>query len=106
MIRRPPRSTLFPYTTLFRSQTAAPRHLLHDQLGDAALIEDLGSAVGDQLQRAAQVRLNEPRACGRDFAIREELGARGGEPGEPFGLTADLATAHAEIGRASCRERV
>src|SRR2546422_8217687 len=25
MIRRPPRSTLFPYTTLFRSLTAAPR---------------------------------------------------------------------------------
>src|SRR2546422_5868760 len=25
MIRRPPRSTLFPYTTLFRSQQAAPR---------------------------------------------------------------------------------
>src|SRR5258708_21636237 len=25
MIRRPPRSTLFPYTTLFRSATAAPR---------------------------------------------------------------------------------
>src|SRR3712207_8327887 len=26
MIRRPPRSTLFPYTTLFRSQPPAPRH--------------------------------------------------------------------------------
>src|SRR2546428_7662602 len=25
MIRRPPRSTLFPYTTLFRSLTVAPR---------------------------------------------------------------------------------
>src|SRR5258706_7358991 len=25
MIRRPPRSTLFPYTTLFRSLRAAPR---------------------------------------------------------------------------------
>src|SRR5205814_5913096 len=25
MIRRPPRSTLFPYTTLFRSPRAAPR---------------------------------------------------------------------------------
>src|SRR3712207_7656632 len=24
MIRRPPRSTLFPYTTLFRSETSAP----------------------------------------------------------------------------------
>src|SRR3712207_8464678 len=27
MIRRPPRSTLFPYTTLFRSSPAAPRSL-------------------------------------------------------------------------------
>src|SRR5256885_11706250 len=26
MIRRPPRSTLFPYTTLFRSQRGGPRH--------------------------------------------------------------------------------
>src|SRR2546430_5104871 len=27
MIRRPPRSTLFPYTTLFRSHVHAPEHL-------------------------------------------------------------------------------
>src|SRR5258708_12207536 len=27
MIRRPPRSTLFPYTTLFRSVLARPQHL-------------------------------------------------------------------------------
>src|SRR5256885_11882389 len=26
MIRRPPRSTLFPYTTLFRSRTGQPEH--------------------------------------------------------------------------------
>src|SRR2546430_10124244 len=26
MIRRPPRSTLFPYTTLFRSELRAPAH--------------------------------------------------------------------------------
>src|SRR3712207_7977179 len=26
MIRRPPRSTLFPYTTLFRSKVKSPRH--------------------------------------------------------------------------------
>src|SRR2546428_8859099 len=26
MIRRPPRSTLFPYTTLFRSRTRQPQH--------------------------------------------------------------------------------
>src|SRR3712207_7602053 len=37
MIRRPPRSTLFPYTTLFRSQhddVLRPRGPRVDQLGD------------------------------------------------------------------------
>src|SRR5229473_7138666 len=29
MIRRPPRSTLFPYTTLFRSRRGVPRRGLH-----------------------------------------------------------------------------
>src|SRR2546427_8502516 len=33
MIRRPPRSTLFPYTTLFRSVAAGPRGDAHDQPG-------------------------------------------------------------------------
>src|SRR5258705_7366528 len=32
MIRRPPRSTLFPYTTLFRSTLADQRDVLVDQL--------------------------------------------------------------------------
>src|SRR3989442_9857865 len=31
MIRRPPRSTLFPYTTLFRSDTLTARHLYHEE---------------------------------------------------------------------------
>src|SRR2546422_9546248 len=34
MIRRPPRSTLFPYTTLFRSRADAAERLVVDQLGD------------------------------------------------------------------------
>src|SRR2546429_7198116 len=29
MIRRPPRSTLFPYTTLFRSRELGARNILH-----------------------------------------------------------------------------
>src|SRR5438874_9022259 len=37
MLRRPPRSTLFPYTTLFRSQLARPRDLLVGLLRDLAL---------------------------------------------------------------------
>src|SRR2546430_15292830 len=36
MIRRPPRSTLFPYTTLFRSRQRSPGLLaLHHDLGKA-----------------------------------------------------------------------
>src|SRR3712207_7904522 len=45
MIRRPPRSTLFPYTTLFRSQ----RHLPGD---DAAGVG--GHAPHDRQQRAVR----------------------------------------------------
>src|SRR3712207_8459166 len=32
MIRRPPRSTLFPYTTLFRSEGASEYHSFHHSL--------------------------------------------------------------------------
>src|SRR2546430_4019325 len=39
MIRRPPRSTLFPYTTLFRSQTAAAG-LNHGFLGGKAEVAE------------------------------------------------------------------
>src|SRR2546430_13468523 len=34
MIRRPPRSTLFPYTTLFRSRAGADSAGVDDPLGD------------------------------------------------------------------------
>src|SRR6266536_4458323 len=37
MIRRPPRSTLFPYTTLFRSRPQPRKDRRHDQRTPAAL---------------------------------------------------------------------
>src|SRR2546428_2913275 len=37
MIRRPPRSTLFPYTTLFRSSGAGKSYLVKVELGRALL---------------------------------------------------------------------
>src|SRR3712207_7917908 len=45
MIRRPPRSTLFPYTTLFRSQRRLGAAAEHD-LGVA--VTDLPEAVADR----------------------------------------------------------
>src|SRR3712207_9478827 len=102
MIRRPPRSTLFPYTTLFRSRPllvgrlAATTALVEPVRGDA----ELGRAV--HLARA-HLDLERP--------------SLGPSHGRVQGLVAvqlrhrDVvleAAGHRlpEIGRASCRERV
>src|SRR3712207_7350107 len=47
MIRRPPRSTLFPYTTLFRSLKAGNIHRL---VMESSLAQDLLTAKKDQPQ--------------------------------------------------------
>ena len=44
MIRRPPRSTLFPYTTLFRSSGAGGPCNVYGYLDDA--LQDLGLPLG------------------------------------------------------------
>src|SRR2546430_8246043 len=54
MIRRPPRSTLFPYTTLFRSVLVLPVPL-HELVGtgpDRMLLHPLVTLVFDDLLRA------------------------------------------------------
>src|SRR3712207_7733132 len=48
MIRRPPRSTLFPYTTLFRSEDRADRRAevnAHVEDGVGAVAADVGELV-------------------------------------------------------------
>jgi len=95
MIRRPPRSTLFPYTTLFRSPGAniasnlASFKNLYTREGDgtepteaAALFEDVITHVRDG-KGPALLRLKVPRLCGhsgqdtqayksREFIAEEE----------------------------------
>src|SRR2546426_6957007 len=51
MIRRPPRSTLFPYTTLFRSDLAIVRHALEDVGMEDYEDHPLGALSGGQQQR-------------------------------------------------------
>src|SRR5258706_7741833 len=53
MIRRPPRSTLFPYTTLFRSRVEADTATKLDGVSQAM------RARADQLQKVAQDRSEE-----------------------------------------------
>src|SRR5256885_12454049 len=53
MIRRPPRSTLFPYTTLFRSghalHAAAVEHVEHQRLHDVVAVVAQGHLGAAQL---------------------------------------------------------
>src|SRR3712207_7972809 len=61
MIRRPPRSTLFPYTTLFRSHDA---HAVADGAGDdrGAVADAQRPPAGDDAARRVERR--DPHAVG------------------------------------------
>src|SRR5438067_9996208 len=77
MIRRPPRSTLFPYTTLFRSQLRAPARgrAVHWR---AARERALGEGARDEPRAAADIggaRIR-PRAVRRSEEHTSELQSR------------------------------
>src|SRR5258708_23200793 len=56
MIRRPPRSTLFPYTTLFRSRAHHRLAEGADAAAGAGLYRAVGKSVGPhRVERSAQV---------------------------------------------------
>src|SRR5689334_24664670 len=64
MIRRPPRSTLFPYTTLFRSRTTRP----DDTSGFAkAAAEDLGGVVSTPVR--SEEHTSEPSHSSISYAV-------------------------------------
>src|SRR2546430_12666203 len=57
MIRRPPRSTLFPYTTLFRSETFEPLALCFRGIVQCQRIEEHTRVIGKSIKRGEQVFL-------------------------------------------------
>ena len=67
MIRRPPRSTLFPYTTLFRSGASPLRHLREYRLEDVSSFE-LGQAVTADIFEEGQLVDVAGTSIGRGFA--------------------------------------
>src|SRR2546422_9008930 len=101
MIRRPPRSTLFPYTTLFRSRVDH-----HHRLSDVEA-EGLGGARVLDLVHDLHLEEMVPRAESAELAaatlarpVRDLAGVG------PVEAAARLDSLEVEIGRASCRERV
>src|SRR5256885_16983814 len=113
MIRRPPRSTLFPYTTLFRS-VEVQQGLLDDVEHALARVQRTERVLVDQLHAAAQLaqglaaQARDLGAFDADAARRGPAQAHDGADGGGLArarLAHDgmrAAPAH-EIGRASCR---
>src|ERR1041385_5164540 len=84
MIRRPPRSTLFPYTTLFRSVGIARQNL--------AEIARRAEFVGDDANRDAGAALVAGRTVGDRLAAAET--AMGEQGGKIAGLLPDQMRKH------------
>src|SRR3712207_9304626 len=99
MIRRPPRSTLFPYTTLFRSlpyaelwdkqHSGKKGYSLMNPYKDKNNVGDFSFATGSPLYYA-------------DYDI-QDIWYNDAAPSQSHNLS---VSGSAEIGRASCRERV
>src|SRR5256885_15594069 len=97
MIRRPPRSTLFPYTTLFRSHADQALHTQHFRLRDPRhiAVRDLehgtvDDAVGHGATAQAMVRIDLREPCAEPVAdgarlLRLRGGGRGGGGGVGHG---------------------
>src|SRR3712207_8727980 len=60
MIRRPPRSTLFPYTTLFRSLDAHPPALGQVDRPAVLVVADAGEQPGHVLRRVVGLEVGGP----------------------------------------------
>src|SRR3712207_8674729 len=80
MMRRPPRSTLFPYTTLFRSRArfAAIRRALSDLLTPlfAATLAESSVALDQSISSASPSRSSKTRCSSRSEEHTPELQSR------------------------------
>src|SRR3989441_10645666 len=105
MIRRPPRSTLFPYTTLFRSVSALQPCVLVETRRNGPLhvvvlrVDELTLPIGDDLQEAGHA-LHAVDAPGDVFGRILRLGtldlaAKRDDPG--MSVDADLSALHVAV---------
>src|SRR2546430_12463426 len=73
MIRRPPRSTLFPYTTLFRSVTAErgrfSRHALHQA---AVAAHDVNVVVEDRDRKSTRLNSSHSQISYAVFCLKKK----------------------------------
>src|SRR5436305_4629269 len=89
-MRRPPRSTLFPYTTLFRSPSAACRCSTHDRRGNRPLARSGGlRPQGDR--KSTRLNSSHVRISYAVFCLKKKKTDRGVVFHHPPGVRANEA---------------
>src|SRR5258707_9629607 len=78
MIRRPPRSTLFPYTTLFRSPTPglllrSIRYLFPAMLGSSISTIDEPSMAGNRDRKSTRLNSSHANISYAVFCLKKKL---------------------------------
>src|SRR3712207_8441251 len=81
MIRRPPRSTLFPYTTLFRSRRRIDGEVGRQRAGGKAgrHLCPVRTAVGRAVDAGGALRRGDRAECGPADCGEEDVGVRSEE---------------------------
>src|SRR2546430_4173390 len=102
MIRRPPRSTLFPYTTLFRSVYVPLRLLDWSENGPNGRTESSPEAVDCEPDRKS-TRLNSSHSqiSYAVFCLKKKKNNQGSGAGRPAQLPRQAVIAHMAAGRRS-----
>src|SRR5215204_17867 len=98
MIRRPPRSTLFPYTTLFRSRAAGPSRSTArcaSSCGRGARSEEHTSELQSHSDLVCRLLLEKKKEIQNRDRERRQKDGRNGEP-EQHEATADAVRLAAE----------
>src|SRR2546430_4452682 len=97
MIRRPPRSTLFPYTTLFRSRAEGVS--AGDDVGmiDPTVIRTAPSRLIGEMRHIVAGRRMDHRRVGRQFGRRAGLAISGDRAVDQDRKSTRLNSSHSQI---------
>src|SRR5688572_31490234 len=72
MIRRPPRSTLFPYTTLFRSRRAVGMEAHERSVEDAVRSRALRAALGPRNRKSTRLNSSHSQISYAVFCLKKK----------------------------------
>src|SRR3989441_4718452 len=93
MIRRPPRSTLFPYTTLFRSKAGLPRERFLQVLNGTAVVSPSQKSKLENVRKDEYPAAFALRLMSKDFGLILEMAKELSVPMPATAAAVQVATA-------------